>query len=62
MERDGAVDEVKFVVKEALERNGTLDEVCRIRVHSTCTYIEFMSCTNLFDSCEHESGRRCFTP
>jgi hypothetical protein len=27
MEKEAAVEEVKFVVKEALERNGTLDEV-----------------------------------
>lgn len=27
MEKEAAAEEVKFVVKDALERNGTLDEV-----------------------------------
>jgi hypothetical protein len=29
MEKEAAVEEVKFVVKDALERNGTLDEVSK---------------------------------
>jgi hypothetical protein len=29
MEKEAAVEEVKFVVKDTLERNGTLDEVSK---------------------------------
>ena len=50
MEKEAAVEEVKFVVKEALERNGTLDEVCVCVYARTCCVYVFICCRRLSDT------------